>query len=107
LLLVGVTRAVICHNARNEQCKRDKFSTSKNYPSLQKINKNVFKTNAAMLLKKKKRIFKHIIPQYIHIKVNGNNPLSMPTKNEQSNIEITKRWVTESVYEMLQKEVQF
>ena len=48
----------------------------------------------------KKCRFKHVTPQYIHMKVNGNNPLRMHTKNEQSNIELTKSWVAESVCEM-------
>ena len=51
-----------------------------------------------MLFPKKKCSFKHVTPQYIHMKVNRSNPLSMHTKNR----ELTKIWVTESVYEMLQ-----
>jgi hypothetical protein len=66
-----------------------------------KIEKKYLKLTQQCYSKKKCR-FKYITSQYIHIKVNGNDPLSMHTKNEQSNIELTKSWLIESVYEMLQ-----
>ena len=47
-----------------------------------KNQEKMLKTNAAMLFFFLKCRFKHITPQYIHIKVNGKNPLSMHTKND-------------------------